>query len=104
MNKIIVLFNLKDGVSNSQYEEWAKTTDLPIVNALPSVDRFDVLKSLSLLGSEEKPPYQYIEIIDIANEHQFSKDASTETMQTVASEFQTLADQPIFIAADKLAD
>ncbi len=63
--KIIVLFNLKPGVSISEYEEWARTRDIPGVNALSSVTSFTVHKATGLFGSDAAAPYQYIEIIDI---------------------------------------
>ena len=102
MAKIIVLFNLQENVSVSDYEQWAKTTDLPTAGGLPSVDSFEVLKAQGLLMSEEKPPYDYIEILDINDMEQFGKDVSTDTMQKVASEFQSFADTPLFILTENL--
>ena len=31
---LIVLFNLKDGVSEKEYEKWAKEVDIPIADAV----------------------------------------------------------------------
>ena len=42
MSKVIVLFNLTEGVSVTAYEDWAQNTDLPMVNKLPGVDNFEV--------------------------------------------------------------
>ena len=36
MQTVIVLFNLKPGVDVAQYEAWARDSDLPVVNGLPS--------------------------------------------------------------------
>jgi len=65
MTTIIVLFNLKSGVSRSAYEAWAKETDLKTVRALNSIDRFDVFESMGLLGSDAKPPYEFIEVLEV---------------------------------------
>lgn len=97
MSKVIVLFNLRPDVNREAYESWAKNTDLPIVNNLESVNTFEVLKSQSLLGSESKPPFEYIEILDIKEMDRFSEEASTDMMGKVAAEFQTFADNPLFI-------
>lgn len=102
MSKIVVLFNLMEGVSVDVYEDWARTTDLPTVNGLQSVGNFDVLKCSGLLGSEQAPPYQYIEIIDINDRDRFFEDVSTETMQRVAGEFQAFADSPMFIVTEHI--
>lgn len=101
MAKIIVLFNLKPGTSVAEYERFARETDLPIVNKLPSVDRFEVLKAQGLLGGGSSP-YAYIEIIDVNSMEKLGADVSTETMQQVAATFRSLADNPIFIVTEQL--
>lgn len=100
--RIVALFNLKPGVSAADYEAWAKATDLPTVNGLKSVDRFEVFRSAGLLGSDAKPPYAYIEIFDVNDMETFGGEVSTETMQKVAGEFQAMADDLVFILTDRL--
>ncbi len=94
--RIIVLFNLKAGKSHADYEAWARARDLPIVNALKSIDGFKVYQMTGLMGSDEAPPYQYVEIIDVADMGVFGEEVSTATMQAVAAEFQGWA-EPVFI-------
>lgn len=101
--RIIALFNLKPGISAADYEAWAKAKDIPTVNGLKSVDEFAVFKSTGLLGAEAKPPYAYIEIIDVNDMGQFGADVSTQTMQAIAGEFQAMTDDLAFILTDKLA-
>ncbi|MFK0334352.1 hypothetical protein ACIQUB_24895 [Rhizobium sp. NPDC090275] len=100
--RIIVLFNLRPDVTVDDYEDWARKTDIPIVNGLTSIKSFTVHKSVEVLGSDMAPPYQYIEVLDVANEVQFSADVSTDTMKAIAAEFQKLADNPIFIKTSSL--
>ncbi len=94
--RIIVLLNLKPGKDRVAYEAWARNTDLATVNALGSVEKFAVFAANGLLGSDAKPPYEYIEIIDVADMDAFGRDVATPTMQRVAAEFQDWAD-PVFI-------
>jgi len=101
MATIIVLFNLRAGVTPADYEAWARRTDLPIVIALPSVEGFEVLRTTGLLGGGQ-PPYQYVEILRFTALDALFKDIGSETMQRVASEFQTFADGPLFIQTDAL--
>lgn len=98
---IIVLFNLKDGVKADAYEAWAKSTDLPIVNKLGSVDSFKVFRSTGLLGGGAAP-YQYIEVLVVNDMGKLGADIGTETMQRVAGEFRQFADNPLFIMTDEL--
>ncbi|HEX7855471.1 MAG TPA: REDY-like protein HapK [Sphingobium sp.] len=96
MIRIIVLVNLKAGKTPADYERWAVTTDLPTVNALKSVDSFTLFQSTGLLGSDAKPPYDYIEIIDIADMDLFGQEVSTEAMGRIAAEFNEWS-TPTFI-------
>ena len=102
MKNIVVLFNLKQGVDIDAYEQWAKTTDLPIVNGLPSIEKFEVFKTTGLFGSDESAPYQYVELLTINDLEVFGNDVSTPTMQKVAAEFQGFADSPMFITLEQL--
>ncbi len=99
--RIIALFNLKPGVDRARYEDWARSTDLPTVKGLPSIADFSVFRSVATLGSDAPPPYQYVEIIDVADMDQFGRDIATETMQKIAGQFQGMADVT-FILTDKL--
>lgn len=101
MAKIVVLFNLKAGVSVEDYETFARNTDLPIVNALPSINKFEVLRAQGLLGGGESP-YRYLEILDVNDMGQLGQDVSTPTMQKVAETFRSMADNPLFIVTEAL--
>ena len=100
--KIIVLFNLKPGVSISDYETWARTRDIPEVNALSSVTSFSVHRATGLFGSDAASPYQYIEIIDIPAMDLFVAEISTPEFQAMAAPFQDYADNPQFILTEDL--
>lgn len=100
--RIIALFNLKDGVSEADYEAWAKATDLPTVNGLKSVDQFEVFKSVGLLGSEDAPPYRYVEIIDVNDMGLFGEEVGSDTMQRVAGQFQPMTSDLFFMLTEKL--
>jgi len=102
MTMIVVLFNLKPGVAPSDYEAWARSTDLPTVKALHSVRAFDVLRSTGLLGTEAQPPYQYVELLNVESLEALGADIGSETMQRVAAEFQSFADNPQFILTEAL--
>lgn len=90
--RVIVLFNLKPGVSIDDYENWAREVDLPTVNGLGSVEKFEVLRTTGLLVGEGNPPYQYVETIDISDPEGFGAEVSSETMQKVAGEFGAMVD------------
>jgi hypothetical protein len=99
---LIVLFNLKAGASPAAYEAWARTTDIPNVRALKSNAGFEVFKTIAVRGSDDAPPYQYVELIAIADMDQFGAEVASETMKRVAGEFRQFAQSPIFVVAEKI--
>jgi hypothetical protein len=100
--RISVLVNLKPGIDPAEYEEWARTTDMPGVRALGSCTDFQVYRTTGLLGSDAPPPYRYIETIDISGMDEFGADVQSEAVQKVAAEFQRFADNPQFITTQAL--
>ncbi|MCS6928430.1 MAG: hypothetical protein NZM43_02935 [Saprospiraceae bacterium] len=104
MPTLIVLFNLKDKDSAvQQYEEWAKTVDVPTVKRLGSVDDFRLFRCGHLLGTQTPAPYQYCEVIEVNNLEGLFADIATDTMKQVAAQFQAFADNPLFIVAEQIA-
>lgn len=101
MPTLVVLFNLKAGADPGQYEQWARSTDLPIVRGLPSVEGFEVLRTSGVLGGGTAP-YQYVEILHVKDLGGLGQDVSTETMRRVAAEFRQFADSPIFMISDSI--
>jgi len=103
MPSLVVLFNLKDASAKTAYEEWAKSTDVPTVKGLVSIDDFKVYRLNGIMGSEDPPPYQYCEVIEINDMGKFGEEVATETMKRVAGEFQAFADGPMFIMSEQFA-
>ena len=100
--KIIVLFNLKPGVKVEDYEAWARSRDIPVVNSLTSIDDFRIFQFTGLLGSDAKPPFQYVELIDVNNADAFFQEISTDMMKELAAEFQQWAENPLFLHTNEI--
>ncbi|EJL34007.1 REDY-like protein HapK [Novosphingobium sp. AP12] len=98
---IFALFNLKPGVSVEAYEAWAKESDLPTVNALPSIASFRVFRTTGVLGSDAPPPFGYIEVLDVKDMEQFGADVSAAAMQEVAAAFQGMV-EVTFLTTEEL--
>ncbi|MBL7013846.1 MAG: REDY-like protein HapK [Candidatus Marinimicrobia bacterium] len=103
MSTLIVLFNLKDGQSVEDYETFAKDVDVPGVKSLNSIDDFKIYKSQALLFSDDAPPYQYFEVIDVNDMDAFGVDVQDEKVQEIAGKFQGMVDNPLFILTEKIA-
>jgi len=90
--RIFALFNLKPGQNPAAYEAWARTSDMPAVRAMRSVEDFQVQKVEGLLGSDATPPFAYIETIDVNDMDRFFTEISTPAAQKIAGEFQSMVD------------
>ena len=90
-SRIVAFFNLKPEISVAEYENWAKSVDLPTVNNLPSIAKFEVLRTTGKLGGGAAE-YQYIEILDVKDTDQFARDVATPEMRAVAGEFRRMVD------------
>ena len=98
---IIVLFNLKSGVSEADYEAWARDIDIPGVRAIPSVDDYQVRRVTGLFGSDEAAPYRYVERIEIAGMDPFLADIADPQVQAVVAQFGEHADNPVFLLSEQ---
>jgi REDY-like protein HapK len=100
--RIICLFNLKPGASATDYEAWARGTDIPGVNGLSSVYDYTVHRATGLFGSDAKSPYDYVEVIDITNFDHFVADVSDPEFQRIIAGFGQFTDNPMFILTEDL--
>lgn len=100
--RIIVLFNLKPGVSVADYEAWARTQDIPGVRALKSVGDYRIHRATGVLGSDETPRYAYVEVIDVGDMAKFGEEASGPEVQRLAADMRNYAADPHFIMTEEL--
>lgn len=103
MPALVVLFNIKNKEAQEAYEEWAQKTDVPTVKSLDAIDEFKVYRLNEIMGTGEKPPYQYCEVLDINDMTKLVGELSSDTMKRVAQEFQAFADNPMFIVSEQFA-
>jgi hypothetical protein len=89
---MIVLVNLKEGVSREDYERWILDSYAPVVKGLPSVEDWRDYRASGLLGSDATPPYRYVVALEINDMEQLGRDMEGEEMQRLLSELHELAE------------
>lgn len=102
MPTLVVTFNLKPGVSEADYEAWAKRVDLPTVRSHGSVSAMRILKSRHRWKSTEAGPYRYMELIEIRDVDGFLKDTATEKQAPVSAKFREIATDVTAALCDEL--
>jgi REDY-like protein HapK len=89
---MIVLVNLKEGVSAEDYERWILESYAPVAKGLPSVEDWRDYRVSGLLGSVDAPPYAYLVTLEVNDLEQLGRDMASEEMQRLFSELHDLAD------------
>jgi hypothetical protein len=89
---MVVLVNLKEGVTPEEYEGWLDERYVPAVLGLPSVDEWRGYRVGGRAGADGGPPYQYIVAVEINDLDQLRKDMESEQVQTLLGELGRYAD------------
>ncbi len=92
MPAMIVLVNLKEGVSPEDYERWILESYAPAAKDLPSVEDWRDYRASGLLGSDAAPPYRYVVTLEVGDLEQLGRDVESEEMQRLLAELHELAE------------
>lgn len=103
MAQLILLYNLKDGVSRDDFENWVTAVDYPAMRGLERVKSFTTYRTEKLLMGEGAPSVQYVEIFDIPDLDGFTtEDMPGDTVQSVMGAFMGFAEAPQFIISEAI--
>ncbi len=103
MAALIVLFNLKPGVTEADYEAFASTLDVPTVKGLKSVSDFRVFRMSGVMGTDDPAPYRYVEVIDFSSMDELGADiGGSPAMGEITARFGELADA-VFMLGEAFA-
>ena len=92
MPTMIVLVNLKEGVSPEDYERWVVESYAPAARKLPSVEDWRNHRVGGLLGSDAAPPYRYVVTLEVSDLERLVQDMAGEEMQRLISELHGFAE------------
>ena len=59
------LNKLRDGVDPREYERFVREVDYPFASRVPTIRSYVVTRLDGLLEGEGKPPYDYLEVVEI---------------------------------------
>lgn len=102
---LVIIYSLKDGVSQDDFEAWVTSTDYPAMRGLERVESFKTHRAESLLPGtgEGAPSVQYIETFAIPDLEGFiANDMGSETVQSIMGQFMGFADAPQFIVVEEI--
>jgi REDY-like protein HapK len=89
---MIVLVNLKEGVTPEEYESWLQERYVPAILDLASVDEWRGYRVVGLPESGGDPPYRYVVSVGINDLRLLGKDMESEQVQRLLGELGRYAD------------
>jgi hypothetical protein len=95
MAKQIILYNLADHVTDAQYKEYVVKEKGPLLDSLPGVKKFEMVK---ITGSQKGDiPYKYVGIMHISDMKKFMEQAApSKKFQDFAAKWSTMV-KPDFL-------
>ena len=86
--KQIILYNLADHVTDEQYKEYVVNEKGPLLDSLPGVEKFELVKITGSMQGEI--PYKYVGIMHIKDPALFAKEAApSKKFQDFAAKWST---------------
>jgi|SRR5918998_3598882 hypothetical protein len=95
---MIVLVNLKDGVSPRDYEDWVQNSYAPAVKNLPSISNWRNHRVNGVLGSDAAPPYAYVVTLEVNNMEELGRDMAGREMRRLLPELHEYAEVTQLVA------
>jgi hypothetical protein len=89
MAKEIILYNLAPHVTDEEFQEYVDKEKGPLIDALPSVSKYELVKITDSASGEI--PYRYVGIVHLSSLEDFqTKDATSESYQAFRTKFRTM--------------
>ena len=94
MAKEIILYNLADHVTDEQYKDYVVNEKGPLLDGLPGVKKFEMVKITGSMKGEI--PFRYVGILHIENLDEFKEKAQpSKEFQDFVAKWSTMV-QPDF--------
>ena len=101
MATIIILYTLKEGVTQEQYENWIRSTDYPAMRGLTRVKSYVNYRVVKPLFGEGKTSAQHVEVFEILDMDGFlQEDMGGSVVQKIMGEFMQYAENPEFLLCE----
>ncbi len=101
MEKRIILYNLADNVTDEEFKEYVTTDKGPLIDSLPSVKKYELVKITASQTGEI--PYKYCGIVHVTSVDEFNqKAAPTKEYQDFLKKFGPMAKDVIMLSGEEI--
>jgi hypothetical protein len=101
MGKEIILYNLADNVTDEQYQDFVRKEKGPLIDSLPSVKKFELVR---IKGAETgEIPFNYVGIVHLKNLDDFyQKDKKTQKFQDLMAKLGPMLKSPHILYGEEV--
>ena len=101
MAKRIILYNLAENVTDEAFKEYVTGEKGPLIESLPSVKKYELVKITGAMGGES--PYKYCGIVHITSLDDFNqKDAQTQAYQDFFKKFGPMVKDLMVLSGEEI--
>ncbi len=101
MAKQIILYNLAENVTDEQYQDFVKKEKGPLLDSLPGVKKFELVRIKGAQTGEV--PYNYVGILHVNSLDEFNeKGATTQKFQDLMVKLQTMLKDPHILYGEEV--
>ena len=99
MARRIILYNLADNVTDEEFYEYVNNDKGPLINSLPTVNKYELIKITGAPGGNI--PYKYAGIMDFTSHEEFEqKAAGTPQYQEFLKKFRPMVKDLVMLSGD----
>jgi hypothetical protein len=101
MAKRIILYNLKENVTDEQFKEYVQTDKGPLISSLPAVNKYELVKITG--ATADKIPYRYVGIVHVTSIEEFEeKAAKTDKYQGFLQKFGPMVSDMLMLSGEEI--
>ena len=101
MAKRIILYNLAENVTDEAFKEYVTSEKGPLIESLPSVKKYELVKITSSMSGQI--PYKYCGIVHITSVEDFEKKAApTQAYQDFFKKFGPMVKDLLVLSGEEI--
>ena len=103
METMIVMYNLKDGQTQAEFETWLRAVDIPAYAEMKSMRNAAYYRAGPLLGEDAPAPFKYIVVIEMDGSAAVEAEMSDPVWSGFIADFESRVEDAVYVPAERLA-
>lgn len=103
MDTMIVMYNLKEGQSEAEFEQWLREVDIPGYATMSSMRNPRYYRAGKLLGEEKPAPYKYTVVIDMDGPQAVAAEMAEPKWAAFIADIESRITDATYVTARKIA-